>query len=188
MFPPQKGLSGWRFITEGWIPEDNMKERVKRDGVPYNKWLGKGYLHATAGNVVDYGFIEARILQVCKQYKLVALGTDPWNSRMLTQRLMAEGVEVIEITQNMASLSPAMKEFERLSRTGDLTHEENPAARWCFGNMAIAVDGNENIKPMKNKAADRIDLTVAAIIAMAMLIKFGELTISVYEERGVRAL
>ena len=188
IFPPQDGLKGWRFITEGWIPEDNMKERVKRDKVAYDTWVSKGYIHATAGDVVDYGFVESRILQITKQYKLIALGTDPWNSRMLTQRLMQEGVEVIEVAQNMAMLSPAMKEFERMSRTGDLTHEENPAARWCFGNMAIAIDGNENMKPMKNKATDRIDLTVAAIIAMAMLIKFGANVISIYEKRGIRTV
>ena len=28
-------------------------------------------------------------------------------------------------------------------------------ARWCFGNVAIAKDGNANLKPMKNKSAER---------------------------------
>ncbi len=188
IFPPQEGIEEWRFITEGWIPEDNMKERVKRDGVAYDRWVDQKYLHATAGNVVDYGFIESRILQISKQYKLEALGVDPWNSRMLTQRLMEAGVKVIEIPQNILHLSPAMKETERLMKLGDLTHEENPSARWCFGNVSVAIDGNENMKPMKNKSVDRIDLTVALIICMSLLIKFGENIRSVYEERGVRAL
>jgi phage terminase large subunit-like protein len=113
IFPPQEGLSEFAFISEGWIPEDNMKERVKRDGVAYDRWVNKGYMHATAGNVVDYEFVEARILQISKQYKLVKLGTDSWNSRMLTQRLMNEGIEVIEIAQSMSGLSSAMKETER---------------------------------------------------------------------------
>jgi len=33
--------------------------------------------------------------------------------------------------------------------------------------VRCAVDGNENIKPMKNKSTGRIDMTVAWIIAMA---------------------
>ena len=33
--------------------------------------------------------------------------------------------------------------------------------------MRVATDGNENIKPMKNKSTGRIDITVAWIIAMA---------------------
>lgn len=40
-------------------------------------------------------------------------------------------------------------------------------ARWNFGNVRCAVDGNENIKPMKNHSIGRIDITVAWIIAMA---------------------
>ncbi|KXG42869.1 terminase large subunit [Tepidibacillus decaturensis] len=185
IFPPQDGLDDWYFISEGWIPEDNMKERVRRDHVPYNRWVNQGYLHATPGDVIDYEFVEARILNHNKLYNLVALGSDPWNSRMLTQRLINKDIDVIEILQNMNNLSPAMKETERLLRSSHMKHEENPLARWCFGNVNIAVDGNENIKPMKNKSFDRIDLTVALIIAMAVAIQFGENKASIYEERGV---
>ena len=39
--------------------------------------------------------------------------------------------------------------------------------------MVVAMDGNGNIKPMKNKAVERIDAAVAAIIAMAVAIQMG---------------
>lgn len=171
VFPPQDGIPDWRVLFEGWIPEDNMKERIQRDGVSYDRWVQQGFLHATPGNVVDYDFVEARIIMLSKQYKFLHGGTDPWNSRMLTQRLQKEGVEFLEVQQNMANMSPAMKEIERLMRSGMFTHEQNPLARWCFGNVVTAVDGNENIKPMKNKSKDRIDLTVAWINAMAIAIR-----------------
>lgn len=67
----------------------------------------------------------------------------------------------------MLSLSPAMKEMERLIRGHEMLHIHNTCARWNFGNVRCAVDGNENIKPMKNKSTGRIDITVAWIIAMA---------------------
>jgi phage terminase large subunit-like protein len=174
LFPPQDGIPDWRFIQEAWIPEDNMKERVARDGVPYDRWVNDKFLHATPGNVVDYDFVEARILSANKQYDIQTLGTDPWNSRMLTQRLMREGVNVVEISQNMAQMSPAMKLIEQLMKRGLMTHEKNPLARWCWGNVVVAVDGNENIKPMKNKSKDRIDVTVALINAMATALLFEE--------------
>lgn len=186
VFPPQEGLSDWRVLIEGWIPEDNMKERIHRDSVPYDRWVKQGFLHATPGNVVDYDFVEARIVTLSKQYKFLHGGTDPWNSRMLTQRLQKEGVEFLEVAQNMANMSPAMKEIERLLRSEQYTHEANPLARWCFGNVVTVVDGNENIKPMKNKSKDRIDLTVAWINAMAIAIR--QEKESVYETRGMRVL
>lgn len=185
VFPPQDGILDWRVIIEGWIPEDNMKERIKRDGVPYDRWVQQGFLHATPGNVVDYDFVEARIVTLSKQYKFMAGGTDPWNSRMLTQRLQKEGVEFLEVAQNMANMSPAMKETERLLRSEQLSHEVNPLARWCFGNVAVAVDGNENIKPMKNKSKDRIDLTVAWINAMAVAIRAEKEYCPYGEDRGI---
>ncbi|ALC92067.1 hypothetical protein AM500_21425 [Bacillus sp. FJAT-18017] len=190
LFPPQEGLDGWYFLSEGWIPEDKMVEKIKRDKVPYDKWVNDGFMHATPGDVIDYEFVEARILQHSKQYKFEKLGTDPWNSRMLTQRLMNQDVEVLEVAQNMAMMSPAMKEIERLLRSGAMKHEENPAARWCFGNVHIAVDGNENIKPMKNKSIDRIDLTVSLINAMAIAVKLEEIAVkpSVYKRRGIVSL
>ena len=173
LFPPQEGLDDWREISEAWIPEDSMKERVARDGVPYDRWVKSKHLHVTPGNAVDYEFVEARVLAINQQYDLQMLGTDQWNARMLAQRLEKGGVKLYEVPQNMANMSPAMKEQERLMRTGIYTHDHNPAARWCFGNTNIAVDGNDNIKPMKNKSIERIDIAVAGIIAMAVAIQMG---------------
>jgi len=186
VFPPQEGIPDWRVIVEGWIPEDKMKERIARDGVPYDRWVKHGDLHATPGDAVDYDFVKARIMTLSTQYKFQPLGTDPWNSRMLTQELDREGIEVVEVTQNMANMSPPMKEIERLLRSGQLTHEDNPLARWCFGNVITAVDGNENIKPMKNKSKDRIDLVVAWINAMAIALRLEMEEPSAYEIHGVR--
>jgi len=188
LFPPQEGVPDWRVIFEAWIPEDNMKERIARDGVPYDRWVKDKYLHATPGNAVDYEFVEARILAASKQYNMKYLCPDPWNSRMLTQRLGKEGIEVAEINQNKAFMSPAMKEIERSLRTGKLTHEPHPVARWCFGNVVVDIDGNENIKPMKNKSKDRIDVIVALINAMAWAVRQENIEESVYEIRGMRSL
>jgi len=181
LFPPQEGFSEWRAIFEAWIPEDNMKERVERDKVPYDRWVNQKHLVATPGNVVDYDFVENRIIATSKQYKIQTIGADPWNSRMLTQRLMKAGLDVIEIPQDMKNLSPAMKTIERFLKRGYLTHEKNPVARWCFGNVHVAVDGNENIKPMKNKSTDRIDLLVAMVIAMATAMIYEKIDINVSE-------
>ena len=97
-------------------------------------------------------------------------GVDPYLSRTLTQRLMDRGLTVVEIPQTMAHMSPAMKEVERLIRSHQMLHVHNTCARWCFGNVRCAVDGNENMKPMKNRSIGRIDIAVAWIIAMATAI------------------
>jgi phage terminase large subunit-like protein len=144
--------------------------------VPYDKWVTSKHLFVTPGDVVDYDFISAKIQALNKQYKIKYICTDPWNSRMLTQQLAKVEIETLEVVQTMSGMSPAMKEIERLMKIKHMTHEQNPLARWCFGNTVIAVDGNLNCKPMKNKSKDRIDLTCALINAMAIAIKFENIT------------
>lgn len=185
LFPPQKGIKEWRAIFEAYIPEDSMKERVNRDHVPYDQWVRTKAMHATPGDVVDYEFLEARIIADSKQYKLAMIATDPWQSRMLSQRLGRENITVVEVKQDMANMSPAMKEIERMLRNGQLTHEAHPVARWCFGNMSIAVDGNENIKPMKNKSIERIDVMVALINAMSVAMRQEKVKCPYNETRGI---
>lgn len=117
--------------------------------------------------MIDYSEVEAHVFEAARTYRLEMLGVDPYLSRTLTQRLMAGKLNVIEIPQTMLSMSPAMKELERMIRAHEMLHVHNTAARWCFGNVRCAVDGNENMKPMKNKSTGRIDIAVAWIIAMA---------------------
>jgi len=160
---------------------------VRRDHVPYDEWVKAGYLVATEGNAVDYETVQLQLESYAKQYKIKWLCADKWNSQMLTQALAKKGIKTIEIEQTMGGLSPGMKEIERFLRLGQMTHEYNPLARWCFGNVIVATDGNENIKPMKNRSFERIDLMAALIDAMAAAVKL-ESKKSTYETRGVRIL
>lgn len=167
LFPPQEGLEKWHAIFRAWIPEEKMRERSRRDHVPFDVWVKNGYVLTVPGDCMDFDFVEAEILRAAEEYKLVMLGTDPYLSRMLSQHMIKKEIDTIEIPQTMAGMSPAMKELERLLRTDEMTHEKNPCGRWCFGNVRTAVDGNENIKPMKNRSIDRIDIAVGWINAMA---------------------
>lgn len=167
LFPPQNGIDEWTLIYEAWIPRDGMKAREKKDHVPYSEWESKGFINVTDGDVVDYDLVENAIRKADKDYDLRIIGTDQWNSRTLTQKLMKDDFDIVEISQTMSGLSDSMKQLERLMRKKELKHEKNPCARWNFGNVRCAVDGNENIKPMKNKSTGRIDVAVASINAMA---------------------
>ena len=107
------------------------------------------------------------MIKAHKTYQMELLGIDPYLSRTISARLEAKGVTLAEIPQTMLSMSPPMKELEKLIRGHQMLHVHNTCARWCFGNVRCFIDGNENRKPMKNKSAGRIDIAVAWIIAMA---------------------
>lgn len=166
-FPPQPGLDKWVVLFWAWRPRESVVDAENRDHVPYRDWERAEYLSLCDGDMVDFMEIEDTILECRKTYNLVCLGVDPYLSRMMSGRLEKAKLMVVEIRQNMADMSPAMKDLEVKLRAGVMVHEHNTTARWNFGNVRCRTDGNENIKPMKNLSTGRIDITVAWIIAHA---------------------
>ena len=187
LFPPQDGLEHWAVLFWAWRPEDGVLEAEQRDHVPYRDWARAGFLTLCPGDMVDFTMVEEAVAWCAEVFDLDTLGVDPYLSRTLTQRLMdppervgedgvlrkPKGVNVVEIPQTIKDLSPAMKELERLIRAHEMLHEHNTAARWCFGNVRCYVDGNENIKPMKNRSIGRIDMLVAWVIVVAVALMAG---------------
>ena len=166
-FPPQQGLDHWVVLTHAWRPREGVIEAEKRDHVPYRDWERAGYITLCEGDMNDFDQIKDALRQAAREFKLQILGVDPYLSREITGSLMKEGINVLEIRQNMTEMSPPMKDIERKLRGGEMKHDHNTASRWCFGNVRCAIDGNENMKPMKNKSIGRIDIAVAWIIAHA---------------------
>ncbi len=83
-------------------------------------------------------------------------------------------------------MSPAMKEMDDLMTRHQLLHVHNTCFRWTFGNVRCHVDGNGNIKPLKNKSIGRIDPPVAAIISIAVWMIMR--TKHTYDTRHLRGL
>lgn len=168
LFPPQPGLDMAVLLPYGiWRPEATVDEAEKRDHVPYRDWARAGFLDLCEGEVIDYGAVEERIREARERYDLRMVGFDPYLSRTITQRL-APIVPIIEIPQDLKNMSPAMKEMDDMMQRHTLLHVHNTCFRWTFGNVRCHVDGNGNIKPLKNKSTGRIDPAVASIIVMAV--------------------
>jgi phage terminase large subunit-like protein len=74
--------------------------------------------------------------------------------------------------------------------SGRMTHENNPVARWCFGNTSVAKNGQGYLKFVKEHKGQsvsrtkRIDLVAAWVDAMARA-RFYSSQGSVYESRGL---
>lgn len=194
VFPPHEDRRKWQALPTFWIPEESMKERVKKDKVSYDKWVKAGFIKTTPGNVIDYAFIRKTISGESEggphthclrdDYDILEIGFDPWNATQLALDLADDGLTMVEVRQGFKTMSPAMKELEKLLKGCELEHGGNPVLRWMFGNMAVKKDENENIRPVKDKSTERIDGIVALINALARAIVHED-TIPVYEKGGV---
>ena len=166
-FPAQPGLDSAVWLPYIWRSSKDLESAEIRDNVPYRNWERAGFLKICPGDTIDYADVESTIAEAKQSFDLKMVGFDPYLSRTITQRLMPI-VSVVEIPQDMKNMSPAMKEVERGMLEHTMRHVHNTCFRWTFGNVRCAVDGNENIKPMKNRSPGRIDPAVALIIAVAV--------------------
>lgn len=174
----------WKVLPHFWIPEENMRERVKRDRVPYDVWVREGLMTATPGNVIDYGWIRADIERFADRHQVQEIAYDRWNATEIVQNLADKGLTMVPVGQGFASMSAPMKRVEALVYSKQLHHGGNKVLRWMTDNVQATEDAAGNIKPDKGKSREKIDGIVALIMAMnrAMLLSNPE---SAYEERGI---
>lgn len=168
VFPQPDGF--FDVVAQFWIPEENLRQRVKRDRVPYDQWLREGWIEATSGNVIDYDVIRARVRQDAGVYQIREIGFDPYNATQLSTQLADDGCPMVQVRQGFLSLGPPMKELEKVLLQGKIRHGGNPVLRWMLQNVAVVTDPADNKKPAKDKSRDRIDGIVALINAMSRVI------------------
>ena len=132
--------------------------------------------------MVDYGHVEGYVAELAERFRVEAIAIDRWNSTGTQTRLQEMGLPVLAFGQGYASMSPAVKECERLILNRQLTHDGNPAMRWCLANVAISSDPAGNQKIDRQRAREKVDGAVA--LAMAIGVASAAPAGSIYEERG----
>lgn len=186
MFPPRDDTEKYIMLPFFWIPGDTIPIRVKRASVPYDVWQRQGYLFATEGNVIHYGFIEKKIEELGMLYDIREIAFDRWGATQVSQDLEGMGFTVVPFGQGYKDMSPPTKEFYKLLMEGRIQHGGQPVMRWMAGNVVVDTDPAGNIKPTKQKSAEKIDGIVAAIMALDRCIRHeDEAQTSVYDERGL---
>ncbi len=187
VFPPDEQNGKFYVLPYFWIPKDNMKRRVKKDHVPYDKWHREGYLEATEGNIIYYDFIEKKIRELAEQYQLEEVAYDRWGAIQMTQNLEAQDFEMSKFGQGFVSFSEPSKELMRLVLDERFIHGGHPVLRWMFENVYIETDAAGNIKPSKKKSSEKIDGAVAAIMALSRAVynMANPKKESVYNTRGI---
>jgi len=152
-----------------WCPEEGIRKRSHRDRVPYQQWVKDGWLIATPGESIDYGFIRQEIIDLSRKYQIRKLAIDRWNATQLATELIDDGLDVVAFGQGYASMSSPAKSFEASIINGEINHQGNPILRWMASNVVVEQDAAGNIKPSKSKSTERIDGIVAAVMAIGVL-------------------
>ena len=169
VFPDLDGR-GFDILARFFVPADQIRDRSRRDKVPYDEWTRQGLLTATPGAVVDYDTIRRVLQQWAQTYDLQMIGFDPWNATDLVTRLQSQdGLTCVAMRQGFGSLSAPTKSLEQSVLSKRLRHDGDPILRWNVSNVAVETDAAGNLKPSKTKSTERIDGVVALIMAVDLL-------------------
>lgn len=155
-------------LVKFWIPEEDLRERIRRDVFDYKRHIESGLIVATEGNLVDQTAIRNQIVEWGDTYELIDIGFDPWNATQMSIWLGdEEGFEVTEVRQGTKTLSEPMKAMVGYVKNEELRHGGNPVLRWNALNLKAQRDPNDNWRPVKHGGGSkRIDGMVALIMAI----------------------
>jgi phage terminase large subunit-like protein len=181
VFPPQEGQGDGRFriLPHFWLPEENLAERIRRDGAPYDLWARDGLITLTPGNVIDYQAVKRDVHQFGIDYGIQEIAADPYGSWQLLHDLEQLGFQVLPFRQGFTSLGPPTRELLRMVKDRTLAHDANPVLRWMCDNIVVEQDAAGNWKPSKRKSTKRIDGVVAMVMGIDRAMRHME-----YEPEG----
>ena len=174
-------------VGRSFMPESTFHAHLKTDMVPYDLWEKQGWLMVTPGEVVDYKFVVEDAIRTVESYGAYVeeFCVDPWGSVQITNDLIDQGYEVVDIVQGIKTLSEPTKDFRNCVAQKLIINEGSPVISWAIGNAVVdIVDRNNNIILSKKKSTERIDPIAAIINAhVRAMVKDGA---GSYNTRGMR--
>jgi phage terminase large subunit-like protein len=128
----------------------------KRDGIDDDTWR------------VDIAEVEARIVELCKQYAVREVACDPYRWQRSMQVLQELGIPVVEyLTTSPARMVRASTIFSDYVRDEMLEHDGDPDLARHIANAKLKTDykGPRIVKEYSSSIR-HIDLAIAAVVAL----------------------
>ncbi|MCM8595177.1 MAG: terminase large subunit [Candidatus Accumulibacter sp.] len=161
-----------------YLPEETVQQAGNSQ---YAGWGRSGRLTVTPGNVIDFSWIEADLIDFASRFAIQAVAFDPFQATQLSTRMIAEGLPMVEVRPTVLNFSEPMKTIEALVLQGRLVHDGDPVLTWMASNVVAHLDAKDNIYPRKERPENKIDGIVALILALSRAIVPG--TAVVLDER-----
>lgn len=152
------------FKTYYYLPQSTLQDNSNCE--LYKQWKREGYLTITDGNVTDYDYILRDILKINEYLYIYKVAYDAYNATQWAISATNEGLPLEPFSQALWHFNKPTKEFERLIKSGKVIIDNNPITRWCFSNVTLKFDHNENCKPIKTSDQQKIDGVISMLEAL----------------------
>lgn len=152
------------FKSFYYLPQSALVENSNCE--QYKQWKREGYLTITDGNVTDYDYILRDILRLNEYLYIYKIAYDQYNATQWAISATNEGLPLEPFSQALWHFNKPTKEFERLIKSNKVVLDNNPITRWCFSNVTLKFDHNDNCKPIKTQDQQKIDGVISMLEAL----------------------
>ena len=177
-----------------WLPKNRLEEATKRDGVPYEIYIRKGFLSLSGEEFVDHNDVLNWFMDLVKKYKIFPLmtGYDRWSAMELNQKMNEKHFKTDSVTQGF-NLTNVIDTLEGLIREGKVRDmDDNDLLKIHMADAAVKMESaGERAHPRRmlvkisNKA--HVDGAVTLLDAMAMRVfKWDKLGSRLQNKRRVK--
>jgi len=155
-----------------FTPMNGIEERSKRDRAPYAQWAKDGKMIAVTGSSIDYGYVATYLQNTLEDLgiEIDTLCYDRWRIDIFKKACddvsAFQGVRWEAVGQGYQSFSPRLESFEAKLLEGKIRHGGHPLLNLGASNAIAVSDPAGSRKVDKSKSTQRIDMIVAAIMAL----------------------
>ena len=167
MFPPNPDRKKWPdkfvFKTFVYIPQEAID--VSSNAEVYLNFKRQKYIFATSGNVTDYDEILRHQLHISKTVCLQGVYYDAWNATQYAINATEQGLPLEPYSQSLGNFNKPTKYMEMLILSEKCIIDTNPCVKWCFANVELKYDYNDNCKPVKSQGdkTKKIDAVISIL-------------------------
>ena len=129
----------------------------------YRQWVRQGYLVLVDEESIDINWVVKYIQEIENHITIAVCAYDPYHANQLKIECKKEGIRMRPVRQGLSAFAEPIAVLEHLILTKQCVIDDNPVIRWCFSNVLIKTDENENKKPVKSGQNNKIDIVVAMI-------------------------
>ena len=193
-----EGKPKYILWAHGYTPKDTLIQRSEADQAPYDVWVEQGHLTATPGRLVRLDHVATDICNETLIYNSQGLAYDNWNYQKFQEEIDLVGMPlpvfrhpqgINHAKETTLYMPDSIDAIERLIMEDRLRIFVNPALRAAVMSVAFWESPTSLRMFMKKKATARIDLAVAATMAVGFANNTETIEgPSVYETRGLLSL
>lgn len=148
--------------TMYWITKELYSQQTQLGDI-YRQWVEMGYMRVCQNSVdIDYRDIIEYVNELIEQGIIFAwVYYDSYSAKPLIDGLEQIGFSqdrsLIRCIQGFKTLSVPMQKLEATMKEKRLNYDNNPITEWCFTNVELVSDRNDNQMPNKANRNRKID-------------------------------